>query len=82
MSEHFVDHVKEFKRGLVVELYHRQVHHEGRSVQTVHDQLDLVCVEVGRLGKDLRAWFLAIATLYLAETLESLLHFVSVTLFS
>ena len=45
-----VDQLEKLQRGLIVELYHTQMAHERRAVQSIYDQFDLLCVEVGRLG--------------------------------
>lgn len=50
IGEDSVDKLEELKRGLVVEFYHTKMAHERRAVQTVDNQLNLLCVEVGRLG--------------------------------
>ena len=50
IGEDSVDKLEELKRGLVVEFYHTKMAHERRAVQTVDNQLNLLCVEVGCLG--------------------------------
>ena len=50
VREDSVDELKELERRLIVELHHAQMAHERRAVKSVYDQLDLLCVEVGRLG--------------------------------
>ena len=53
VGEDAIHELKELKRCLVIELYHRQVAHERRTIETIHDQFDLLCVQVGRLAEDL-----------------------------
>ena len=48
MCEHSIDQLEKFKGCFIVELHHAQVAHERRSVQAVHDDLDLGSVEIGR----------------------------------
>lgn len=50
MSKNAVDELKKLKWCLIIELHHAQVLHERWAVQPVNDQLDLLCVEVGRFG--------------------------------
>ena len=53
VSEYAIHELKELKRCLVIEFYHRQVAHERRTIETIHDQFDLLSVQVGRLAEDL-----------------------------
>ena len=50
VGENAVDELEKLKWCLVIEFDHAQVLHEGWAIQTINDQLNLLCVEVGRLG--------------------------------
>ena len=47
------DQLKELEWCLVIELDHAQVTHEGRSVQTVNDDLDLGSIKIRRFVEHL-----------------------------
>jgi len=51
VGENSVYQFEKLEWRLVVELHHRKVLHERRSVQSVNNDLDLRRVEVGRLAK-------------------------------
>ena len=53
VGEDTVDEFEELKRCLVVKFDHTEMAHERGSVQAIHDNLDLLCVEVWCLGVDL-----------------------------
>lgn len=52
VGENAIHEFKQLQWRLVVELDHAQVAHEGRAIQSIHDDLDLLCVEVGCLTVD------------------------------
>ena len=66
MREHFVNEFEKLKCLLVIELYHTQMTHERWTVKAIHDQFDLLCVEIGRLAENLSLWAGLLHAIYLS----------------
>ena len=51
LCEDAVDKLEKLKGCLVVELYHGEVAHEGRLIQTIDNHLDFAGIQIGRFAE-------------------------------
>ena len=52
VAQKFVQELQKLEGSQVIELHQAEVAHEGRAVETIYDELNLVGVEAGCLAED------------------------------